>query len=239
MRKNLCLLAVLASFVLACGGDDSSSPDAPNNSIDASFDAMLFDAAPPVSVTGTVTVRDTPVSGATVAIMGTAITDTTNGSGAFEIMVPPGEHYITATSTPDYGSLSRITVPAGGLTGVNLDVIDDADVADVATQLSRTFSETNGIVQIDFNDTAAGGEGATITASSDAAFTFDQNNDAVVSAVIIAGGNTELIFSNVAVGTTGAAVTNGSGTTCALDYPGVTTWPVVARTLTKIPATCN
>ena len=115
-----------------------------------------------VTVTGTVTAAsigdevDPPVAGATVSIVGTANTATSDAEGNFSIMAPTGTVMFLTTADRNWGSLFAENVPAGGVTGLDVEVIPDALVGEVAAALEATVNESKGLVAVVFDDTNDG-----------------------------------------------------------------------------------
>ncbi len=101
------------------------------------------------TVTGTVSAASidgdpTPVAGATVSIVGTTNTATSDAEGNFSITAPTGTVMFLTTADRNWGSLFAENVPAGGVTGLDVEVIPDALVGEVAAALEATVNESKG-----------------------------------------------------------------------------------------------
>jgi len=204
------------------------------------------------TVSGTVysweeTPPDTPpiaVAGVTVAVFGEPISDTTDANGRFTLQnVPNGDVFFTTTANGYWGYVDYYTVPGQTGGGVNLVVAPDAEIADWEAALARTIPETAGAVDILYYSGAQGGETGTISAPSDAAFTF-VGWDPVEQDTVIADpdGFGELVFSSVnpADGPITATVMGAPGTTrCLVDETPGTEYPIIAKSLTIVYAWCE
>ena len=199
------------------------------------------------TVTGTVTAASveegvtTPVAGASVRVVGTSNTATSDAQGDFSIMAPIGTVVFLNTAEGNWGSLFAENVPAGGLTDLDVEVIPDALVGEVAAALEATVDESKGLVAVVFDDTTTeGGETASISANSELPFVFDAPPDEapVESFTLIANGGSEVLFLNTDVSAS-VTVTAMSSTMnpCPLEFPGVT-YPVQAKVLTEIDVVC-
>jgi hypothetical protein len=200
------------------------------------------------TVSGTVysweeTPPDTPpiaVAGVTVAVFGEPISDTTDANGRFTLQnVPNGDVFFTTTANGYWGYVDYYTVPGQTVGGINLVVAPDAEIADWEAALERTA----GAVDILYYSGAQGGETGTISAPSDAAFTF-VGWDPVEQDTVIADpdGFGELVFSSVnpADGPITATVMGAPGTTrCLVDETPGTEYPIIAKSLTIVYAWCE
>jgi hypothetical protein len=198
------------------------------------------------TVTGVVETRGivdsgTPVSGATVGVFETPLSTTSGASGEFTLdNVPNGDVFFTTTASGHWGIVDYYVVPTAG--GAELGVVPDAEFTLLETELDRTISESDGAVVIVFYD-AVGGETGTISAESDAPFTFDLDNP-VEQAQLIADdeGYGELFFTGVdpADGPITATVTGAAGsTTCEVDESVGTRYPIFAKSITIVYASCQ
>ncbi|MBW2223586.1 MAG: carboxypeptidase-like regulatory domain-containing protein [Deltaproteobacteria bacterium] len=201
--------------------------------------------APTLTVTGTVFEDEAfaPIAGATVGVVGTSISDTTDASGQFTLEnVPSGEVFFSTAAAGHWGTVDFYDVPGETVGGIDLIVIADAAIDAFAGAIPRTLDPSDGIVDITYEG-AEGGETGTISAASDAALTFDADDLPVVQDSVIADneGFGDLVFTSVdpAQGPITATATGASGVTvCELDQSPGTTYPIIAKSLTFVYAIC-
>ncbi|MGB5192039.1 MAG: carboxypeptidase regulatory-like domain-containing protein, partial [Polyangiales bacterium] len=199
------------------------------------------------TVTGVVYARDAaenPVADATVSVVGTQLSTTTNQRGEFTLEnVPNGAQFFATEAAGNWGVVDYWDVPEETQFGADFGVIPDADIQDVAATLGRTISADDGAVDVTFDEGAAGGETASITASSDPPFTFNLAGVPVEQPGVIADedGYGDLIFTSVdpGDGPVGATVAGVPGsTTCLVDEDPGTTYPIIAKSITIVYAYC-
>jgi hypothetical protein len=184
------------------------------------------------------------VADATVEVVGTSNTATTDVNGNFSIMAPTGTVLILTTTPgkPNWGSLFAEIVPAGGIAGLEVEVIPDALVGDIGAALQVAPDASKGIVAVVFDeDTTVGGETAGIVAdTSDISFIFNaadepEEGDALCGETDC---GSEVIFLNTDVAATvTATATNASAQSCPLEFPGAS-YSVQAKVLTEIDVFC-
>jgi hypothetical protein len=184
------------------------------------------------------------VADATVEVVGTSNTATTDVNGNFSIMAPTGTVLILTTTPgkPNWGSLFAENVPAGGIAGLEVEVIPDALVGDIGAALQVAPDASKGIVAVVFDeDTTVGGETAGIVAdTSDISFIFNaadepEEGDALCGETDC---GSEVIFLNTDVAATvTATATNASAQSCPLEFPGAS-YSVQAKVLTEIDVFC-
>ena len=198
-----------------------------------------------VAVSGFVTAPtldgvETPVEGATVSVVGTSNTATTDASGGFSVMAPMGTVLFLASADGHWGGLVAEDVPAGGKNDSDLQVIPDALVDGIAADLGTTIDTSKGLVAVNFNDgaLAVGGETATISANSETSFVFDATEAPVAGNTLIAGGGGEVIFVNTDVASSvTATATSADAMPCPHAFPGAA-YSVRAKVLTDIDVVC-
>lgn len=199
-----------------------------------------------VTVTGAVTAAtlaggSVPVEGATVSVVGTSNTTTTDAQGNFSVMAPIGTALFLATAAGHWGSLLADDVPPGGLTGLDPEVIPDALVEGVGAQLGLLTppNPSKGLVAVNFDeDLTVGGESASIDVNEGGSFIFDDDEDPVLGDTLVAGGGSDVIFINVDVaGSVTATATDASDQACSQEFPDVT-YPVQAKVLTELDVVC-
>lgn len=202
-----------------------------------------------VTVTGKVTAAsldDGPglaVANATVAVVGTSNTATTDPDGNFSVMAPVGTAMFLTTTPgePNWGSLFAEIVPAGGFAGLDIEVIPDAlvDGVGLALGLDMPIDPAEGLVAVVFDeDTTEGGEAAAIDSLAGGSFVFDADDDPVVGTVLIENGGSEVIFFNVDLTNSVTATATGAASQpCSYEFPDAT-YSVRAKVLTEIDVIC-
>ena len=197
-----------------------------------------------VAVSGTVSAaalegNSTPVEGATVNVVGTSNTATTDANGNFSVMAPVGTVMILSTADGSWGSLFAEEVPSEGLSGVEAEVIPDALVDALAGLLGTAADTSKGLVAVGFpEDTTVGGETASIDVNSELSFIFDAQDDPVEGDTLVADGSDEVVFVNVDVaGAVAATATSADAMPCPLEYPSAS-YSVQAKVITEIDVIC-
>jgi len=203
-----------------------------------------------VTVTGQVTAATTGagsgpvVADATVEVVGTSNTATTDVNGNFSIMAPTGTALILTTTPgkPNWGSLFAENVPAGGIAGLEVEVIPDALVGEIGAALEAVPDVSKGIVAVVFNeDTTVGGETAGIVAdTSDISFIFNAADEPEEGDTLCGETDcgSEVIFLNVDLAATvraDAVSTAQQG--CPHEFPDAT-YSVLEKVLTEIDVVC-
>ena len=218
------LLGALA--VAACGGGDGDTS----------------------TITGTVysweQTEGIKVAGVTVGVYGEPLSTTTDANGGFTLLnVPNGEVFFTTMADGYWGLVDYWVVPGETGGNVGLSVVPDTEVERWEVALGRSISASDGAVDILYYDGAEGGETGTISAPSDAAFTF-VGWDPVDQDTVIADqdGFGELVFTSVnpADGPITATVMGASGTTrCLVDESPGKTYPIMPKMITIVYAWCE
>ena len=209
-------LCVVFSFALTACGDDGGGAGAVLGTNGENIGGVIRDD------------DGSPIEGATVSIVGAspAVTTTTNASGQWSLVASAGEPQIVARADGHWGgSVRRYLSDGQMIDDIDLDLVPDSIVAEVGTTLSRTVSKSTAIVIVDIHvdGSNSGGESATLSVASDPPFTFDANEEPVLSATILAGEETELVFTNVPPGDFDVMpVGNGNLTGCGYEFAGST-----------------
>lgn len=203
-----------------------------------------------VTVTGQVTAATTGdgsgpvVADATVEVVGTSNTATTDVNGNFSIMAPTGTVMILTTTPekPNWGSLFAEIVPSGGIAGLEVEVIPDALVGQLAADLGVTPDNTKGIVAVVFDeDTIVGGETAGIVAdTSDISFIFNAADEPEEGDTLCGETDcgSEVIFLNVdPAATVRADAVSTAQQGCPHEFPNAT-YSVLEKVLTEIDVVC-
>ena len=187
---------------------------------------------------------DTPVAGATVSVIGTQLSTTSDAQGEFTLDgVPNGDNFFLTEASGNWSTIDYWAVPDETRFGADLGVIPDSDVNAVAGALGRTISTSDAIVNVTFYEGAVGGETASIGVPSDPPFTFNALDEPVVSDEVIADGEGfgDLIYTSVSPddGPISVTVTGAPGATaCFVDESPGTTYPLAAKALTIVYAYC-
>jgi hypothetical protein len=181
----------------------------------------------------------TPAVGATVSVVGTSLSTTTDDDGKFSFDVFPGGWFFQASKEDTWGYVSPWTVPTSVLL---LRVWADEVMTHFEQELGVDIDETKGNVWMDFYPGASylGGETATFSESYDFASTFDANGSLVLSEKLLPDGDSTLQFFNMdlteelTVTPVGVEGVN----TCRLDKPGIV-YPVMAKSVTFVSPICE
>lgn len=198
------------------------------------------------NVSGVVYSRDdaeNPVEGVTVSVFGTNISTTTDASGQFTLeSVPNGDNFFITEVSGAWGVVDYWEVPQETAGGVDFGVVPDSEIGAIAGALGRTVSESDGIVNVTFEG-VSGGETASISAPSDPPVTFNAAGLPVEQDEVIAEEEDfgDLIYSSVdpADGPVTATVMGVQGVTdCFVDESEGTTYPILAKSITVVYASC-
>jgi hypothetical protein len=189
--------------------------------------AAAFDSDPP------------PVEGATVMVVGTSSTVTTDAQGKFSVMAPTGTVMFLTTAADHWGEQLAENVPSEGRNDLELQVLPDAFVAAIATALQTTDDPSKGLVAVSFDEaTTVGGESAVISENSEISFVFNATDEPTEGNTLIAGGDSEVTFMNTDVANSVmATATNPSSQPCPPEFPAAT-YSVQAKVLTEIDVIC-
>lgn len=213
------LLAIVALLIVGCGGDREVDDGR------ADVGGIVFKGE-----------RTKPVSGATVAVPGQRAT--TSSGGRYRLRLDRDEVVtLEAKKAGLLGALISVVPPRGGLSDVDLALLDRTYVDEKLRQAGLPARDTTrGLVIIAFEG-ATGGEGARLGAASDGTLTVLKETDVGVrSSTTISGGVGALVFANVAPGSTTVTL-QAQG--CKLRFPTVTSYPVRAGAATKVDARCQ
>jgi hypothetical protein len=197
-----------------------------------------------VSVSGVVTAAafdgdPPPVEGATVTVVGSSSTATTDAQGNFSVMAPIGTVMFLTTAAGHWGEQLAQNVPSEGRNDLELQVRPDAFVAAIAAALQITHDASKGLVSVNFDAaTAMGGEAAAISANREISFVFNADDEPVEGNTLIAGGDSEVTFMNTDVANSViATAVNPSSQPCPLEFP-TASYSVQAKVLTEIGVVC-
>jgi len=246
MRKYAWLfLSIGLTFSLVGCGDSESSGGGGSGASGGTGGASTM-----ATVSGTVRAASLDagpgpvVAGAMVSVGGPSNTTTTDLDGNFSITAPTGTVMILTTTPekPNWGSLFAEIVPSGGIAGLEVEVIPDALVGQLAADLGVVPDASKGIVAVVFNeDTTVGGETAAIVAdTSDISFIFNaaeapEEGDALCGETDC---GSEVIFLNVdPAATVRADAVSTAQQGCPHEFPDAT-YSVLEKVLTEIDVVC-
>jgi hypothetical protein len=194
--------------------------------------------------------EDPPVAGATVSVLGTSLSTTTDEAGRFSLDVPVGYVFLESSKEGTWGLIDGYPVAQEGIANLELLVFEDAFMAQTAQDLNRDIDETKGIV-FPYYESASGLGGETVMLSQqhDFSTTMDADGTLVLSDELLPGGEEWLFFSGVDLTDQLTVAPEGiDGTTCILSDclrgvcspadPG-TVYPVVAKFFTTFDIVCT
>ena len=235
IRSKVLGIVVLAFGAAACG-DDGGGGSGGSGGAETS------------TVSGTVETEGdagnaVPVEGATVSVLGTSISATTDELGQFVLEdVPNGEVFFSTAAAGHWGTVDFYDVPEETGAPIELGLVPDAQVAGIAEMLGRPIDPALGVVDVTFQD-AEGGESASISAPSDDPFTFDGDELRVQDEVVAdEEGYADLVFTSVDPDDApiSASVTGAPGlTNCQINQSQDTEYPILPKSITIIYAGCT
>lgn len=179
------------------------------------------------------------VANATVSVGSSSTSSDANGN--FSLMVPTGTQLLLSEAADSWGELVAADVPAGGLSGLELEVIPDALWGEIAGEVGVVPNTSKGTVAVIFVEPpfiTVGGETASISANSELSFVFDAAGDPVESDALVADGGSEVFFLNVELADeVTATATTTTQQTCPHAFPDAA-YPVMEKVLTIIDVSC-
>jgi hypothetical protein len=197
-----------------------------------------------VEVSGVVTAAsldapDSPFEGATVSVVGTSNTATSDAQGNFSVMAPTGTVTFSTTAAGHWGEQLAQHVPSTGRDDIELQVLPDALVDTIADEFGTTADPSKGLVAVGFDeDSVVGGETASISANSELSFVFDAEEAPLEGDTLVAGGGSEVIFVNADVtAQLTTTATSADDLPCPPELPDAT-FSVEAKVLTQIEVIC-
>ena len=196
-----------------------------------------------VSVNGIVYLNDveTPAEvSARVSVLGTSLSTTTDERGNFSFGALPGDWFFQVSKEGTWGEIELHTVLPTGPTDLSFSVFSDALIAELAEMLMIDVDDTKGWVWLSFDlPSGEGGETATLSAPYVGAWTWDADDNLVLSDELLPGVAEDLTF--FSVGLTDELTVMPMGVdgvnTCELRYPDVVL-PVMAKFLTSVAIGC-
>lgn len=199
------------------------------------------------TVSGTVTVEEgnnstSPAVGATVSVVGTTLSTTTNDLGEFSFGVFTGDWFFQSEKDELWGEIHIETVPTTGLSGLELFVITDAVIAELERELGIEIDDAKGTISVNFGiapGEALGGETAELSELYEYATAEKADGEEVLSEELFPGGGPDLTFWNVDPTEELIVTPKGEGLECSLKMPG-TVYPIRARFVTiRADAQCT
>jgi hypothetical protein len=202
----------------------------------------------PCTVKGTLYLgRTSPVpagAGIVVSVPGTALSDTTDATGAFELAMPLHQD-LTLQVAPVSGYYGIVTglnfTPQNAAYGLSPSLPSDAEVESPATTFSRTPDRAKGVLAAGFYGPGLdGGEGITLSATSAAAGPIVKTaGSAIQSSTLMSTQPSTMYLYDVQGSSTTITPNAGASGTCAVAYPGVTPWTVAPHTVTQVSVLCE
>jgi len=195
------------------------------------------------TVSGIVYLNDveTPAEvSARVSVLGTSLSTTTDERGNFSFGAFPGDWFFQVSKEGAWGEIELHTVLPTGPTDLYFSVFSDALIAELAEMLMIDVDDTKGWVWLSFDlPSGEGGETATLSVPYVGAWTWDADDNLVLSDELLPGVAEDLTF--FSVGLTDELTVMPMGVdgvnTCELRYPDVVL-PVMAKFLTSVAIGC-
>ena len=230
------------SNVGADAGTDAGSRDVGSTPQDGGTTADGGNAS--AAVSGLVSLNDSPIANATVAVVGGAVASATTGAdGTFSFSLPVGStQLLRATLAGARASQSSLVVPAEGVTNFKLVLIRAADLTAAYSALSLTEDTTKGIFLLHVRvagvagSTQPGGFGATLSVTGGTRFGVSDSGPMRQETTSV--GDDSLAIANVPVGNVTVIPVLPSGHTCMPRY-GLSFFRVDAQTITEAFFDCT
>ena len=184
----------------------------------------------------------TPAADATVSVVGTSLSTTTDDEGRFSFDVFPGDWFFQPSKEGTWGRIDLETVPMTGQEFLQFSVTADALVTQFEQELGVDIDDTKGAVSMDFypDHSGLGGETATLSESYEFGSTEDANGNFVLSDKLLPDGSSTLQFWNVDLTQELTVTPMGveGVNQCRLSMPG-TLYPVIAKAATFVIPVCE
>ncbi len=184
----------------------------------------------------------TPAADATVSVVGTSLSTTTDDDGNFSFDVFAGDWFLHASKEGTWTRINLHNVPTSGTQDLHLSVTADAVVAQFEQAVGRKIDDTKGAVWMDFypGQSGLGGETATLSEPYDFATTEDANGNFVLSDKLLPDDSSTLQFWNVDLTQELTVTPMGveGVNQCRLSMPG-TLYPVIAKSATFVDTFCE
>lgn len=190
---------------------------------------------------GTVTVDDannvtSPAVGATVSVVGTSLSTTTNDLGEFSFGVFDGHWFFQSEKDELWGLLQLETVATTGRSDLELFVVTDALIAEFERDLGIEIDDAKGVISVNFGiapGEALGGETAELSEPYEHASATNADGEEVLTNALLPGGDPDLTFWNVNVTEELVVIPRGveGMSECVLEEPGIV-YPIRASFVT-------
>jgi hypothetical protein len=184
----------------------------------------------------------TPAADATVSVVGTLLSTTTDDDGNFSFDVFAGDWFLHASKEGTWTRIDLHNVPTSGAQDLDLSVTADAVVAQFEQAVGRKIDDMKGAVWMDFypSHSGLGGETATLSESHGFATTEDANGNFVLSDKLLADGDSTVQFWNVDLTQELTVMPMGveGVNQCRLSMPG-TLYPIIAKAATFVIPVCE
>ncbi|MDB4278312.1 carboxypeptidase-like regulatory domain-containing protein [Deltaproteobacteria bacterium] len=206
------------------------------------------ECTPLVTVSGRATQVETldeeefPAVGATVSVVGTSLSTTTNERGEFSFGVFTGDWFFQASKPGTWGWIEQETVPAAGRSDLETGVLTDGFMVELENLLQIDVDDTKGMIWMTFlPNSGRGGETATLSESRDGGLTSDVDGNWAASEVLLQGGSPDLGFYDVGLTEELSVMPEGVAgvNECTLNDPELV-YPIRAKHQTVgVGITCN
>jgi hypothetical protein len=206
------------------------------------------ECTPLVTVSGRATQVETldeeefPAVGATVSVVGTSLSTTTNEGGEFSFGVFTGDWFFQASKPGTWGWIEQETVPAAGRSDLETGVLTDGFMVELENLLQIDVDDTKGMIWMTFlPNSGRGGETATLSESRDGGLTSDVDGNWAASEVLLQGGSPDLGFYDVGLTEELSVMPEGVAgvNECTLNDPELV-YPIRAKHQTVgVGITCN
>jgi len=183
-----------------------------------------------------------PAVGATVSVVGTSLSTTTNERGEFSFGVFTGGWFFQASKPGTWGWIEQETVPAAGRSDLETGVLTDGFMVELENLLQIDVDDTKGMIWMTFlPNSGRGGETATLSESRDGGLTWDVDGNWAASEVLLQGGSPDLGFYDVGLTEELSVMPEGVAgvNECTLNDPELV-YPIRAKHQTVgVGITCN
>jgi hypothetical protein len=250
--ENLCEGVVCEDDDNECTGDVCNVADGtcnvPDGTACGSGACLDGDCTALTTVSGTVRLHpddvgpSVPAADATVSVVGTSLSTTTDDDGNFSFDVFAGDWFLHASKEGTWTRIDLHNVPTSGSQDLSLSVTADAVMTQFEQALGRNIDDTKGAVWMDFypGHSGLGGETATLSESYEFGSTPGANGEPVLSDKLLPDGDSTLQFWNVDLTQELTVTPMGveGVNQCRLSMPG-TLYPVIAKAATFVIPHCE
>jgi hypothetical protein len=187
--------------------------------------------------------EDFPAVAATVSVLGTSLSTTTNERGEFSFGVFPGDWFFQTSKADTWGWIEPESVPVEGRSDLNnFGVLTDGFMVELENLLQIDVDDTKGMIWMTYlPNSGRGGETATLSESHDGGLTDDADSNWAASEELLQGGSPDLGFHGVGLTEELSVMPKGVAgvNECTLNDPELV-YPIRAKHLTVgVKITCN